>query len=312
MEDENKPVDASGDEPTDEEVQQAGAEKSDSVEVKVEEALEASSNTKKKNSWKLSKKYSIFLAAFILLAGGAYYYNSTQETEDLSDVAIITNYEECVAAGHPIMESFPEKCAVPDGLTFTRVLDEVVADEVDDEVVEGCGELATYTNEEIGFEFCYPVAWGEASFADEEEALSSGMGHQIDFADEDNAGATIRTNDWQTEFGRGGGYFDSPLVFSTDFTPSSEFEEDFVNVSVLLDEGTNTLVTAYCSDFLGAIAVDALVEVGSGDYDAMKFYYLFRTADETGIDFEGCDDLATLIEPIGQTMIEVADTFKLI
>lgn len=38
------------------------------------------------------------------------------------DTAQITNYEECVAAGYPIMESYPEQCAVPDGPSFTRVI----------------------------------------------------------------------------------------------------------------------------------------------------------------------------------------------
>ena len=38
------------------------------------------------------------------------------------DAASITSYEECVAAGYPIMESFPEQCAVPGGDSFTREL----------------------------------------------------------------------------------------------------------------------------------------------------------------------------------------------
>lgn len=32
----------------------------------------------------------------------------------------ISSFEECKAAGYPVMESFPEQCAVPDGGTFTR------------------------------------------------------------------------------------------------------------------------------------------------------------------------------------------------
>jgi len=88
--------------------------------------------------------------------------------------------------------------------------------------------------------------------------------------------------------------------------------EDFVEVSVLIDSQANTLVTAYCSDFLGVIAVDSLVKVGVGDYDVIKFYHLFRVADETGIDFTDCDDLATLVAPISGDMVDVANSFKLI
>jgi hypothetical protein len=37
----------------------------------------------------------------------------------------ITNYEECAAAGNPIMESYPEKCRDPvSGITFTRVIED--------------------------------------------------------------------------------------------------------------------------------------------------------------------------------------------
>jgi hypothetical protein len=37
----------------------------------------------------------------------------------------ITSFEECVEAGYPVIESYPEKCSVPDGLTFTRQIDEM-------------------------------------------------------------------------------------------------------------------------------------------------------------------------------------------
>lgn len=32
----------------------------------------------------------------------------------------ITNFDECVAAGNPVMESYPEQCRTEDGKTFTR------------------------------------------------------------------------------------------------------------------------------------------------------------------------------------------------
>lgn len=33
---------------------------------------------------------------------------------------IIDSFEECASAGYPIMESYPEQCAVPGGGTFTK------------------------------------------------------------------------------------------------------------------------------------------------------------------------------------------------
>lgn len=34
--------------------------------------------------------------------------------------ATISSFEDCKAAGYPIMESDPERCATPDGRTFAR------------------------------------------------------------------------------------------------------------------------------------------------------------------------------------------------
>jgi len=317
MSDEDKPISELGYEKRSEDEQREDADELDDLENsatstnKVKVDPENDPNKLDRQAKRLKYVLYAMLTGLIGVVVFLFFFASKDAGEPT-----ITSYEECVEAGYPIMESYPEKCAVPDGDTFTRVLtaDELVevADSEDSESVEGCGDLATYTNVDIGFEFCYPTEWGVASFADEEESLASGMGHSISFADNENAGATIRTTDWQTEFGRGGAYFDSPPVFTTDFTPTSDLGEDFVEVSVLIDSQANTLVTAYCSDFLGVIAVDSLVKVGVGDYDVIKFYHLFRVADETGIDFTDCDDLATLVAPISGDMVDVANSFKLI
>ena|SRR3989344_2512281 len=36
--------------------------------------------------------------------------------------AVITNFEECAAAGNPVMESYPRQCNTPDGGHFVEVL----------------------------------------------------------------------------------------------------------------------------------------------------------------------------------------------
>lgn len=35
----------------------------------------------------------------------------------------INNFEECAAAGNPVMESYPEQCRTADGRLFVRVID---------------------------------------------------------------------------------------------------------------------------------------------------------------------------------------------
>lgn len=64
----------------------------------------------------------IFLSAIIiiLLAGGAagtFYYFSRQK------IKVIDSFEKCVAAGYPLMESYPSRCALPDGRVFAEILE---------------------------------------------------------------------------------------------------------------------------------------------------------------------------------------------
>ncbi len=44
----------------------------------------------------------------------------------------ISSFEECKAAGYPIMESYPEQCKTPNGKYFTRLIREVPIEETDD------------------------------------------------------------------------------------------------------------------------------------------------------------------------------------
>jgi hypothetical protein len=49
---------------------------------------------------------------FVIAVVSFFYISRTKDP-------IVTNYEECVAAGYPIQESFPPQCVTPDGRTFT-------------------------------------------------------------------------------------------------------------------------------------------------------------------------------------------------
>lgn len=64
--------------------------------------------------------FKILLIIFILTTVSIYAYfyvknNSVTPAKDIS------TFEECAAAGYPIMESYPEQCHVPGGSTYTRV-----------------------------------------------------------------------------------------------------------------------------------------------------------------------------------------------
>jgi hypothetical protein len=57
----------------------------------------------------------IILGVVVLIAGFSY-WNKTQ-------VKQITKFEECVAAGYPVLEKYPRQCNTPDGKTFTQQVD---------------------------------------------------------------------------------------------------------------------------------------------------------------------------------------------
>ncbi len=60
----------------------------------------------------------IFIVPMILLVS----CNKSEEIKEIPDANAnkINTFEECVAAGYPIMESYPEQCATPDGVTFVK------------------------------------------------------------------------------------------------------------------------------------------------------------------------------------------------
>lgn len=67
-----------------------------------------------------------------LIAGGAlgYTFGSTHGTKDT-----ISSFDECVAAGYPLQDSWPERCSTPDGKSFTRPTTEGQSVSIDGKIV---------------------------------------------------------------------------------------------------------------------------------------------------------------------------------
>lgn len=73
----------------------------------------------------------VFAIAFIAatLVGAAWWYSNESEQQDalanlsnqIGNAGAITNFDECAAAGYPVMESYPRQCAA-NGQTFTEVI----------------------------------------------------------------------------------------------------------------------------------------------------------------------------------------------
>ena len=66
-------------------------------------------------------KLIIFIVIIVLIVGGVFYLmfgRGEAKNDDLVETPVITNFEECIAAGNPIMESYPPQC-MANGETFT-------------------------------------------------------------------------------------------------------------------------------------------------------------------------------------------------
>lgn len=68
----------------------------------------------------LALVFFLGLLAVFLYAQGNYQKKTQRMVPD------IASFEECAAAGYPVMESYPEQCRTPDGRTFTRVTADIV------------------------------------------------------------------------------------------------------------------------------------------------------------------------------------------
>lgn len=65
----------------------------------------------------MSKKILIFLVIIVVIGITVYF---TMFKPDEVPITDINNFEECISAGYPAMESYPRRCNTPDGKTFTE------------------------------------------------------------------------------------------------------------------------------------------------------------------------------------------------
>ena len=65
------------------------------------------------------KLFLSIIALLVLLGIGMSVYEQTAPPGEEEEV-VINSFEECVAAGNPVMESYPEQCRTEDGLHFVR------------------------------------------------------------------------------------------------------------------------------------------------------------------------------------------------
>lgn len=101
----------------------------------------------------LSKRETAFIVVIVLLVALTGYFAWQISKEQKS---AITNFAECVAAGNPIMESYPEQCAA-DGKVFTNPDQEPVTPPGND--VSETLEWTNYTSAKNSYTVKIPDGW---------------------------------------------------------------------------------------------------------------------------------------------------------
>ncbi len=66
------------------------------------------------------KIIGLLILAGALSFGAILLFRLAPKISRVTPQAVITNFDECAAAGNPVMESNPEQCRTPDGRVFSR------------------------------------------------------------------------------------------------------------------------------------------------------------------------------------------------
>lgn len=114
----------------------------------------------------------LIVIAGIVVGTGYYVWQNRNIDTALNTVdtkAQITNFDECVAAGNPVMESYPEQCAA-NGQTFVNDKNNSSGGNKTSEVDTTDWKL--YTNKTGGFSFNHPTTW---NFASNPDSCSEGL-----------------------------------------------------------------------------------------------------------------------------------------
>ncbi len=67
---------------------------------------------------KHKKIIGLIVAVVLILIGGFYFWANQKEGEKKIDVVSITNFEQCIAAGLPVIKHYPDQCQTSDGRVF--------------------------------------------------------------------------------------------------------------------------------------------------------------------------------------------------
>lgn len=73
-----------------------------------------------------SRYFILAYVLIIILIVGIIVYRDQHQSTPTPQAPVITSFEACAAAGYPVQESYPRRCAVPNGPTFTETISPTV------------------------------------------------------------------------------------------------------------------------------------------------------------------------------------------
>jgi hypothetical protein len=63
---------------------------------------------------------NIIIIIIVLIVAGMTWWLYGQSHQNKDGIMAVNSYEDCIAAGYPVMDSYPEQCQTPEGETFVR------------------------------------------------------------------------------------------------------------------------------------------------------------------------------------------------
>ncbi len=105
----------------------------------------------------MKKTFLLLLIVPLLMGAGCASKNTEGDQKPVADMTV-SNFEECLAAGNPAMESHPRQC-MHEGVTYTENIDKDVSDKKNIVVEDLDVTFSPYENKAIGYTINIPDNW---------------------------------------------------------------------------------------------------------------------------------------------------------